>query len=48
MDHPQDGERTEKPARRFITPFGSFAVAEDKRRVTVNDDEALFDRETRR
>ena len=43
--NPSDGERSEKPARRFVTPFGSYAVESHKRKITVNDDDTLFDRE---
>ena len=44
---PKDGTRAEKPERRFVTPFGSFAVESKKssKRTTYNDDESLYERE---
>lgn len=47
--HGPEGERAEKPApRRFVTPFGSFAVESEKRKLAINDDETLYFKEQER
>ena len=38
-------EPEEMAPRRFVTPFGSFAVESSKRKATINDDETLYQRE---